>query len=92
MAQCSAQDLIAQACASGFTCRNEPELLALLNQLLCNYTAAGGGSGVGGISGAGSPAGVVTPAAVGQTYTDTVAPYGFWTAVGLTSADWIQVY
>lgn len=36
MAQCDSNDLIAQACESGFTCRNEPELLALLNQLLCN--------------------------------------------------------
>ncbi len=38
MAQCSASDLIAQACQSGFTCRSEPELLALLNQLLCNLS------------------------------------------------------
>lgn len=45
MAQCDANDLIAQACESGFTCRNEPELLALLNQLLCNYAASGGGGG-----------------------------------------------
>lgn len=40
MAQCSANDLIAEACQSGFTCRSEPELLALLNQLLCNYSEA----------------------------------------------------
>lgn len=47
MAQCDADDLISQACQSGFTCRNEPELLALLNQLLCNLNEnpplAGGG-------------------------------------------------
>lgn len=36
MAQCSSSDLIVQACQSGFSCRSEPELLALLNQLLCN--------------------------------------------------------
>lgn len=46
MAQCNAQTLISEACASGFTCRNEPELLALLNQLLCNLSD-GGGIGIG---------------------------------------------
>lgn len=43
MAQCSASELIAEACQSGFTCRNEPELLALLNQLLCNYSEIASG-------------------------------------------------
>lgn len=48
MALCDANTLIAEACSSGFTCRNEPELLAILNQLLCNYSAGGGGgSGLG---------------------------------------------
>lgn len=45
MAQCSSSDLIAQACQSGFTCRSEPELLALLNQLLCNLSSGGGSIG-----------------------------------------------
>ncbi len=47
MSQCSASDLVAQACQSGFTCRDQPELLALLNQLLCNLSAGGG---IGGAS------------------------------------------
>ncbi len=47
MSQCSSSDLIAQACASGFTCRDTPELLALLNQLLCNLSAGGGGGSAG---------------------------------------------
>ncbi len=46
MAQCSASDLIVEACQSGFTCRSEPELLALLNQLLCNLVSGGGSAGV----------------------------------------------
>src|SRR6185295_324658 len=40
MSQCSASELIAEACQNGFTCRSEPELLALLNQLLCNYSTS----------------------------------------------------
>lgn len=56
MAQCSASDLIAEACQSGFTCRSEPELLALLNQLLCNYSSGGGSAGITQyFSGSGAP-------------------------------------
>lgn len=92
MAQCSAEDLIAQACASGFTCRNEPELLALLNQLLCNFAASGGGTASNNQSGAASPVGVAVPAYVGQFYVNTTAPYEVWFSVGLTNADWVQMY
>lgn len=51
MAECDANDLIRQACESGFTCRNEPEQLAILNQLLCNFLATPGAVNWGDILG-----------------------------------------
>lgn len=42
-------------------------------------------------NGSGSPVGSVTPNYIGQTYTDTTPPYGFWTSIGLTNNDWIPV-
>lgn len=52
MAVCNVQDLIAEACASGFKCVNEVQFRLLLLQLLCNLDAelSGGGGHAGGTS------------------------------------------
>jgi hypothetical protein len=94
MAECSQSELLAQACANGFSCvANNPALAqALILQLLCNISAAGGGGTVfNNQSGAVSPIGTATPDYVGQGYTLTVSPFGYWTSIGLTNTDWLPV-
>jgi hypothetical protein len=94
MAECDVQDLIDEACESGFTCRSEPELLAILNQLLCNLVAGGGGGGGGaccGVVGTGSPEGVQT-GSPGRMYLD-ISNDSLWmkrTGTGTTTG-WIQL-
>lgn len=59
---------------------------------LIQENVGGGGEGAtNNQSGSGSPVGVATPDYVGQTYTDTDAPYHLWSSVGLTNADWFQI-
>jgi hypothetical protein len=95
MSECSQSELLAEACANGFTCAGGNPTLAqaLILQLLCNISAQGGAGVVfNNQAGAGSPLGTATPNYVGQFYVDTTAPYGVWFSVGMTNADWVQMY
>lgn len=90
MAECSTSDLIAQACISQFACLDEKMQRAVMLQLLCNISAGGSG-GTNNQSGVVSPIGTATPDYVGQGYTLTVSPFGYWTSIGLTNNDWLPV-